>query len=49
MDILLTAASTKGPEYIIAVIGLLAFLFFLALLKPASRQKRASDLRRGAP
>ena len=32
--LMLLAASTKGMEYAIAIVGLVAFLLFLRFLKP---------------
>ena len=34
------STSTKGIEYVIALVGLVLFLFFLRLLRPPSQKRR---------
>jgi hypothetical protein len=42
----LLASSTKGIEYIIAIVGLGSFLLFLRVLKPVDRSKRPYWMKR---
>lgn len=37
------AGATKGIEYIIAIVGLITFLFFLNLLKPPEDENRPAE------
>jgi len=45
---LLIAASTKGVEYIIALVGLAAFLLFLRILKTPEEKDRPQEGRHGS-